>query len=224
MRRFALFVLIMVACTLVGCADVTVERSLGRDGSLTETIEITFDRDALEGYTVSEACSIAANLLDRRGYTVSTSGATVRATRHYTREELLAQSEESDGPTSETLLFETYETENVNLLKAYLIESSPDVLWSGFSGMDYDDFREVTLTYRYVTPLKNVTSNGAVSESGGRYTHVWRFTEANVDGTVRIIQRIPRTEVWYGISVAIAILIVGVSVVRYIQRRKLMGR
>lgn len=227
MKRILTVCILLVALTLTGCASVTVTSRFNRDGSYSKSVSVALDAGAVSayGYTLQEAVDEVAEVMRDAGYEVITGGNVVTGYINYSALEMSGVSgvntQEADRGN---VFFNVYESESDNLLYVYLDEKVLGEYWDSFGEYASEDFADVDMTYIYVTPYRNVTSNGEVTYENGYYVHRWYINRDNIDRKIRLTKTVPFTPAWYLTAMAVAVAGAGISLLIYLRRKAITGK
>lgn len=230
-KVFAILIILILALSAVGCAEIRVSRIMCADSSVIDRVEVVLDEEIANanGYALSVIKDKVEELLTLNGYDIVDSDNEYTVTGEIVYEtlaeyrEVYGGSDDDEGVT-EGFLFDTYgevqSTPFSTLISNGTVKWVKDEYFSNFSDEALDD---VTYSYVYVTTYKSIKSDAIVTEEDGYYVHEWNFTAYDAQyGEMYISQTVPNTTGWYFIAIVVALVFVaiGYAIVAIKQKRK----
>lgn len=226
-----LLVLLILALTAVGCAEVRVSRIMCADSSVIDRVEVVLDEEVVtaHGYTLNEVKEKVRELLTVNGYEIVDSEDVYTVTGEIVYETLAEYREvygggDDDEGLTEGFLFDSYgepqSTPFSTLISNGTVKWVKDECFPNFSDGELDD---ITYSYVYATTYKSVKSDATVTEKDGYYIHEWNFTAYEAEyGDMYISQTVPNTTGWYFIAIVVALVLVaiGYAVIAIKQKKK----
>lgn len=228
-----LLVVLILALTVVGCAEIRVSRIMCADSSVIDRVEVVLDEEVVtaHGYTLSAVKEKVEELLTLNGYGIVDSENDYTVTGEIVYETLAEYREvyggsSDDESLTEGFLFDTYgeaqSTPFSTLISNGTVKWVKDECFSNFSDEALDD---IMYSYVYATTYKSVTSDAIVTQKDGYYIHEWNFTAYEAEyGDMYLSQTVPNTTGWYFIAIVVALVLVALGYALVAIKRKKMDK